>query len=78
MYPLGDEKFLDLQIVFNDPVVNHRDLPVLAQMGMGIDIIWLAVGGPAGVADAHPALQRLSAVHKGAEHLEPALGLSQL
>ena len=78
VYPLGDKEFLDLQVVFNDPVVNHRDLPVLAQMGMGVDVIRLAVGGPAGVSDTHPALQSLPAVHKGAEHLEPALGLSQL
>ena len=47
----------NFEIVFNDPVVNQRNLAVLAQMGMGIDVVRLAMGGPAGVPDAERAGQ---------------------
>ena len=47
-----DQLFLELDIIFNDPIVDDRDAVVDAAMGMGVDIRRFAVGGPAGMADA--------------------------
>ena len=47
----------NFEIVFDDPVVNQRNLAVLAQMGVGVDVVRLAVRSPAGVPDAERAGQ---------------------
>ncbi len=70
--------FLDLQIVFDDAVVHQSDGTVLADMGMGVDVVGLAVGSPAGVSDAKAAVQIGAAVDHIAEHLQPALALFHL
>ena len=72
------ELFLDLQVVLDDAVVDQRDLSVFADVGMGVDIVGLSVGSPAGMADAQCALQVSAIVSQVAEHLKPALGLFHL
>ena len=59
---LAHEVLLDFQIVFDDAVVDEGDPPVLADVGMGVDVIWLPVGGPAGMPDAQVPLQVRAAV----------------
>ena len=75
---LADQIFLDLHIVFDDAVVHHRDAAVLAEVGVGVHVVGLPVGGPAGVPDADTAFHRLAAVHQSAEDLQPPLGLFHL
>ena len=55
--------------ILDDPVVHHRDLLLLVDVGVGIDIVGLAVGRPARVTDSHPAAQTLG---------EPAFQLPDL
>ena len=47
-----DQLFLELDVVFNDPIVDDRDAVIDATMGMGVDIRRFAVGRPAGMANA--------------------------
>ena len=49
------KKFFYMDVIFDDAVVDDRDPSVLADMGMGVYIVRLAVGGPARVADAGAA-----------------------
>ena len=53
------ELLLHLQVVFDDAVMDHGD--GVHQVGMGVGLGGAAVGGPAGVADAHLARQGLPA-----------------
>ena len=69
------EKFPDLQIVFNDAVVYQRDFAVLGHMGMGVDIVRLAVGRPAGVPDAGSAVQQRAVFRHRGKIFKPALAL---
>ena len=69
---------LQLQIVLDNAVVDQGDLAVLADMGVGVGVVGLAVGGPAGMANAQSALQIGAAVDHVGEHLETALGLFHL
>ena len=59
---LAHEVLLDFQIVFDDAVVDEGDPPVLADVGVGVDVIGLPVGGPAGMPDAQVPLQVRAAV----------------
>ena len=45
------------QVVFNDAVVDQSNAAVLADVGMGVDVVGLPVGGPAGVPDTQGSLQ---------------------
>ena len=74
----GDEKALELDVVFDDAVVHDGDALVLAQVRVGVDVVGLAVRGPARVPHAHRAAEALSAVRQRGEHLQPALGLADL
>ena len=56
---LFEELLLHLQVVFDDAVMDHGD--GVHQMGMGVGLGRTAMGGPAGVADAHLARQGLPA-----------------
>ena len=51
------QMFLDLHIVFNDAVVDQSNITAFADVGVGVHITGLAVGCPAGVADAQRPLQ---------------------
>ena len=53
-------------------------LAVLTDMGMGVDIIGLSMGGPAGMADAQRSLHIGAAVDHVRQHLKTALGLFDL
>ena len=75
MYALVEQLLLQLDVVFDDAVVDHGDAAALADMGVGVDVVGLPVGGPAGVADAHVARQIRPVVGQIAEHLQPARGL---
>jgi hypothetical protein len=52
-----EQEFLQLHIVFDNAVVHHGHLAVLAHVGVGVELVGLAVGGPAGVADAGEAVK---------------------
>ena len=39
-------------MVFDDAVLHHRHTAIAATVGMGVALFRLAMGGPAGVADA--------------------------
>ena len=60
---LLEQVLLELHIVFNDAVVDQGDLPIGADVGVGVDVAGLAVGGPAGVSDAQRTLQIGAAVN---------------
>ena len=58
---LGGEFALQVEIVFDDAVVDDDDAAGAVAMGMGIFFGGAAVGGPAGVADAEGALEGMLA-----------------
>ncbi len=66
-----------LLVVLDDAVVDHRDAPVRAHMGVGIDLGGGAMGGPAGVGDA-PMRADGMAFYAIGEVLELAGGLAHL
>ena len=70
---VGYKKIAQLNIVFDYAVVNNGDLAVAAEMGMGIDVVRLAVRCPACVADADGALYAFAALYHIPEHLQAAL-----
>ena len=70
---VGYKKIAQLNIVFDYAVVNNGDLAVAAEMGMGIDVVRLAVRCPACVADAYGALYAFAALYHIPEHLQAAL-----
>ena len=74
----GDEEALELDVVFDDAVVHDGDPLVLAQMRVGVDVVRLAVRGPARVPHAHRAAKAPAAVRQRLQHLQPALGLADL
>ena len=78
MDALVEQKLLDLHIVFDDTVVDQGNIAGLRDMGMGVDVRGLTVGGPTGVSDAHGSLHVRAAVEHIREHLNPALGLFHL
>ena len=68
----------NIQVIFNDAVVHQGNAAVFADMGVGVGIVGLTVGGPAGVADAQRPLQVRSAVRQVQQHLKPPLGFFHL
>ena len=75
---LGDQKLLDFHVVFDNTVVHHSHRAVFAHMGVGVDVVRLAVGGPAGVADAELAVEGGALVGEIGQRLQTALGLGDL
>ena len=69
---------LQLREVLDDAVVHQRNAAAAADMGVGIDVVWLAVGGPAGVADAQRAGQIRAVMGQLLENLQATLGLFHL
>src|SRR5436190_14481448 len=57
----GLEALLDREEVLDDPVVDDHHLAGAVAMRMGVVLVRLAVRGPAGVAHAERALERLVA-----------------
>ena len=74
-HPLGQEKGLQLGVVFDDAVVDHGDPSAAAHLGVGVDVAGSAVGGPARVPHAGGAVQVRAPVELIRQHLEPSLGL---
>jgi hypothetical protein len=58
---LGGEFALQVEIVFDDAVVDDDDAAGAVAMGMGVFFGGAAVGGPAGVADAEGAVEGMLA-----------------
>ena len=77
-HAMAEQKLLDLQIVFNDAVMNQGDVAAFADMGVGVDVVGFAVGGPAGVANAEGALHISSAMDHVGQGLQTALCLFHL
>ena len=69
---LTDQKFLDLDVVFDDAVVDDGELAVFAHVGVRVDDVRRAVRRPAGVTKTDAALEVRAAVDLFAEDLEPA------
>ena len=78
VHPLGLQDLPNLRVVLNDPVMHHGESPVFAHLRVRVDVAGLPMGGPAGVPQAHGALQGLAAVHHVGEHLQPPLGFDHL
>ena len=72
---LLNQLIFQLHVVLNDAVVHHGDPPAAADVGVGVDVVGLAVGGPAGVSDAQGAGQIGAVVGQLAEHVQPAADL---
>ena len=72
---LVQELAFQLRKVLDNTVVHHRNVAAAAHMGMGIDVVGFAVGGPAGVTDAQAAGQVRPLVGQILQHLQAALGL---
>lgn len=49
---IGQQLLLEEGVVLDDAVVDQRELVVIGQVRVGIDVGWTAMGGPAGMADA--------------------------
>ena len=77
-HPLAQQVFLDLLVVLDDAVVDQGHLAALAHMGMGVDVVGLAVGGPAGVADAQVPVEVRPVMAELPQRLQPALALADL
>ena len=78
MHSAGDEEVLYLDVVFDDAVVNQSYLALFAGVGVGVYVVRLAVGRPAGVPHADEAVNAASAVNHRAENLQAAFGLLDL
>ena len=76
--PLRLQKLPQLHIVFDDAVVHHGKAAALADLGVGVHVRGLPVGGPAGVAQADDAMDSSAPLHQLIQHLKPALGLGHL
>ena len=74
---LGGELFAQGGVVFDDAVVDDRDLPGLGQMRVAVLVRGFAVGSPARVADAHAAGKR-RALQLPAQAVELAAGLDDV
>jgi len=57
----GGEARFQREIVLDDPVVDHDQLALAVRVRVGVLLARPSVGGPAGVADAEGAFQRLGA-----------------
>ena len=75
---LLQELILDFLEVFDDAVVNRDHLMMKAHMRVGVGLGWLAMGRPAGVADAGGALHRLAIVRLLHQILQASLCLHDL
>ena len=78
MHSAGDEEVLYLDVVFDDAVVNQSYLALFAGVGVGVYVIWLAVGRPAGVPHADEAVNAAPAVDHRVENFQAAFGLLDL
>ena len=61
LWPSAMSCFFRRDVVFDDAVVHHDDLAGAVAVRMGVLFGGAAVGGPAGVADAVGAIERLQA-----------------
>ena len=79
LWPSSRSFFFRLEVVLDDAVVHHHDAPGAIAVRMGILLRGAAMGGPAGVADAVRAVDRIqpdglfqvAQLAFGAAHLQP-------
>ncbi len=76
--PLPGELLFQLQVVFDDAVMYQGNFSVPADVGMGVHVVGLPMGGPAGVPDAQGSLQVHAPVRQVRQDLEPPLGFADL
>ena len=57
-WPLAHELLLELGVVLDDAVVDDGDVARTVEVGVGVDRLGRAVGGPARVADARTEARR--------------------
>ena len=69
-HALGLELLAQAAVVLDDAVLNHRHLATAIEVGVGVALLGLAVGGPTGVANA--------AVARGADGVEAGREVDQL
>ena len=72
---LFQQLLFQLRVVFDDAVVHHGEAAALADLRVGVGVVGLAVGGPAGMADADNAGHGLALVRQVGQRLQTALGL---
>ena len=75
---LALQLFPELRIVFNDAIVDHGKLIVIAHVRVRIDVRGFPVGGPAGVPDAGVAGQGCAALDLGIQVFDHAAGLDHV
>ena len=73
--PVALQLLFQLQIIFNDPVVDHHDTLILVKMRVGIHIRRRTMGRPAGMADTKGSGKGLPAMSQFTKHFQPPLGL---
>ena len=59
---LAQKLFLQFLVIFDDPVMNRHNIPVVTHMGMGVCLGRLAMGSPACMSDSARSRNRLSVV----------------
>ena len=52
-HAVGGELLPQFSVIFDDAVLHHRQSTAAITVGMGVVLLGFAVGGPAGMADAH-------------------------
>ena len=78
MHALCLQKLPQLEIVLDDAVVDQRDLAVLADMRMGINVIRLSMGRPAGMTDAGRPVQGRAVLRQLHQVFQPPLRFGNL
>ena len=73
-HPFGLQLLPQAAVVLDDAVLHHRQLAASIEVGVGVALFRLAVGGPAGMADAAVARGALG-LKAGREIDQLALGL---
>jgi hypothetical protein len=67
-HPCGLQLLAQAAVVLDDAVLNHRQSAAAIEMGVGVALLWLAMGGPAGVADAAQTRGPLGLIAGGEVH----------
>jgi hypothetical protein len=67
------ELLLEFRVVLDNAIVDNRDVARTVEMGVGVDRLGSAVGGPAGVSDARGKARgrQFALFSKGLDRLGP-------
>ena len=75
---LGGELGAEQGVVLDDAVVDNGEQAALADLGMGVDVVGLAMGGPAGMAHAQRTGEGAALLRQIGQRLQAASGLADL